>query len=287
MLLGMVVGCRPPVPSAVSLAASAPPAARLAAVDVPDGERLAFALRVGPFDGGRAEITASPATSRPDRRLLRVRVSSRGVAGRRRLDDRTWVDGATGRPVRSISHLAAAGEASSVETLFDPSSSSIDVVERRGRAVRRARQVAPGGGLAFNLPSALHAVRAWSRGEARPTTVDVMARSRLWRVTVRRRGDVTLETASGAERSIQIDGLAWRARADGSPDADGEPRRFRVFLAARPDRRPLRVEIDGRLGVLRAELVGYRAGRSSSSPGIAETRAAAPVIRSTSAIAGP
>lgn len=262
-------GAHLPPPSV--LAASAPPPLDPPAPTIAPGETLVYHVTAGPFSAGHVVVVAAAApggSADPDcLALVHAHVATAGLVALfddSNADEQTWIDLDSGQPLRFHSRLGGDHSGHALDAYFHPRRGSIDLIERDGARVHRARQRIPGGGGALNIYSALYAIRAWSlRPTPRPATLDVLARSRLWRVTVQERPRVEyLSTGTGPERVVRIDGVAWRTRPDGSPDDHAAARRFRIYLRDSPSRRPVRFEVSARFGTIRAELVEYRAGRA-------------------------
>jgi hypothetical protein len=267
--LGLAVswaaGCArmPEMPPASELAASAGPALAGAPLFARAGEQMRWRVRVGPFRGGSMQLSVAP-PARIDGRavaVLRGQFATSGIASmfeNRSSDETTWLDLESGRPLRYRSHALDRGERSTVEASFAPR--AVHLVERvPGRASRRSHQRVPEGGAPLNMYAAMLAMRTWPERATGPATLSVWARSRLWRATVRLAGVVVLKTELGHLRAHRIDGVAWRVRRDGSADPDAQPRRFRLYVSADRNRLPLLVETDSRFGLVRVELVVYRA----------------------------
>jgi len=266
--LGLATSCAPgcarmpEMPPPAELAASAGPALASAPLLARPGEQMRWRVRVGPFGGGSMQLQVAP-PARVDGRpvaVLRGQFATSGIASlfeNRSSDETTWIDLATGRLLRYRSHAIDGGARSTVEASFAPG--VVRVVDRsRGRTTRRWQRV-PGDGAPLNMYAALLALRTWPERATGAVTLSVWARSRLWRATVKTPGAVMLNTALGRLRAHRIDGVAWRVRRDGSADPDAQPRRFRLYVSADQRRLPLLVETDSRFGLVRAELVVYRA----------------------------
>lgn len=274
-VFGLLAGCAvsgcaalPQLPAPERLAASAPPSLPPAPPLVRSGEEMRWRVRVGPFAAGSMRVSAAALQWLRGRRVAVVRgwFSTSGLAAMfddKASEDTTWVDLGTARPLHYRSTLSGDDGRSSLEARFEPR--SVRVVETRKPGGRRVvHQRVPDGGGALNLYAALLAIRSWH--EPRAASLSVWARSRLWRVALRRGRIESVETAMGRVRAWRIDGVAWRTRRDGSPDPEARPRRFRVYLGADRDRLPVLIETDSRLGRVRAEMVDYhRSSRSAMS----------------------
>ncbi len=132
--------------------------------------------------------------------------------------------------------FAMSGERSSVALALDGAHYAFD-----GGASRTT----PGGAALHTLHSAIGSLRAWSRGEAAPAYLWFVLRHTLYRLDVERpiRGD-----AQG-RRALEVHGIA-RA-IDGSID----PVEITIWLAATPDRTPLRFVVLANGERVSAELV--------------------------------
>ena len=287
LLASLCGACGAHLPPPSVLTASAPPPLTPPVPTIAPGERLVYRVMAGPFDAGHVVIaaatdftpgsatgssatTASVPPAEPPRclALIHAHIATAGLVALlddTRVDEDTWIDTGSGEPVRFHSRLGGDRSGHAVDAFFHPRRGAIDLIEHDGPRAHRVRQRIPGGGAALNLYSALYALRAWSLGPSpRPATLDVLARSRLWRVIVRQRPEVEyIATETGPERVLRIDGVAWRTHPDGSPDDRTAARRFRLYLRKSPGRRPVRFELSARFGTVRADLVDYRAGRTA------------------------
>jgi len=273
LVCASATGCAqlPPVPPAATLAASTAPALPPVPPLVRLGEEMRWKVHVGSFSGGSfaLQVSAEPPRRRTDGRavaVVRGRFATSGIASLfedRESDDTTWLDLETGTPLRYRSALVDDGKRSLIEARFE--TGSIELVERKAEGGhRRARQRVPDG-AAFNLYAALFALRAWPTSAAASATLSVWARSRLWRITVQRRGIEVVDGPRGRVDAYRIDGIAWRTRRGGGTDPDTQPRRFRIYLSADRDRLPVLLDTATRFGRMRAELVEYRPAAQPSA----------------------
>jgi Protein of unknown function (DUF3108) len=274
MGIGLVASCaaacarEPQLPPAAQLAARAAPPPPAGSLVLRAGEQMRWRLRVGAFGGGSMQVSSAAASRTKGRNVavVRTRFATSGLVALfddSSSDDTTWVDLDAARPLRYRSEADGDDGRSSLDALFDRD--AVRMVERRADgARRRVHQQVPGEGAPLNMIAALLVLRAWPERAASAATLSVWARSRLWRITVRRTGAALVKTPLGQRRAHRIEGLAWRTRRDGSPDPDSKSRRFRLYVSADRDRLPVLVETHSKMGTVRAELVEYRRPRGSA-----------------------
>lgn len=224
-----------PLPELVSAVMPVAPIP-LAALVLPPGESLIWSVHWKGLTVGRAEMTVSDGNVRS--RFTTDALVSTVVTIRYELE--TVLDRTAARPIRATEQLVINGETKQVAATFDGASYAID-----GRSF-----AVPGGNLGQTLHTALGALRAWAAPDARPGFLFIVHGGQLYRVDISR---PVAEELQGTK--------TLRVECRVHPD-DDKLASFAVtaWLAADPQRTPIRLEVTNAEAHITAELIDTNAG---------------------------
>jgi hypothetical protein len=222
------------------------------------GERFAVDVRLrGVMAGELAASVGTPCRLR-GKRVVPVRAAGRSTAlvGAFRdvwMDVRSLVDTDTGLALQTRTHKK-------VRTPL------LIEVERDGdryrwRKTRQGKSPVTGErilpGPAHDVQSFVAMLRGW-RPDVRPEgSAYVLVDRRLWLAEVMFRGREVLDTSTGQQPAVRVDGVAQRVGRDGKPGGKrGLP--FSLWIADDRYRAPLRFVLATKYGELQADLARYR-----------------------------
>lgn len=229
------------------------------------GEQMTFELSLRGITGGEATIGVGDPGVVEGRRQIIVssRVESAGVAAmfkEVRDEVSTTIDLETGRPVAHhaqvrfgdresvITSKFAGGRVGSFEIEYTP----------KGGTTRRIRQAMPADQAAFDIHSAIGAIRAWSAQPGETVFLYAMAGRQVWQLTLRMTGREEIETALGRHPALRIDGVARRVTREMRADPRKPARELTVWMSDDDIRLPLLTEAKTEFGAVRAELIDYQ-----------------------------
>ena len=224
-----------PLPELVSAVVPTAPI-RITALALPPGESLIWSVRWKGLTVGRAELAVTESTVRS--RFTTDALVSTVVTMQYELE--TVLDRAAARPIRATEKLALNGETKQVAATLDGASYAVD-----GRPFE-----VPGGNVGQTLHSALGALRAWAAPDARPGFLFVVHGGQLYRVDVARPVAEALQGTNALRIECRVRPV----------DDKLEPFAVTAWLAADPQRTPLRLEVKSGEAQITAELIDTSAG---------------------------
>lgn len=221
-----------PLPELVSAAIPATPLVTTA-LALPPGESLIWSVHWKGITIGRAELAVSEQGVRS--RFKTDALVSTVVSIQYDLE--TIVDRTTARAISATENLTIDGETKQVAETFDGASYAID---GDGRSFSL-----PGGNPGHTLHSALGAVRAWARPDARPGFLFIVHAGQPYRLDVAR---PVAEELQGTK--------TLRVECCVHPQTDKlEPFAVTLWLTDDPKRTPIRIEITNANEHVTAELI--------------------------------
>lgn len=221
---------------------------RLTALGLDAGELVMVAGRPGTADGHREEIIRSRAITTGLFALLKTVVD----------DVTTRIDLDTGKPLyhRTDTHVGDS-DTEGVEVAFAPGQFEIAQWKDGDRKVET--QTIPEGDSAFDLTSALMALRAWQAKPGDRASLYVLRSTMFWQTNVEFHGADSVKTKLGRFAAIRIDGVTRRIHRDGTFDDGKDARYFSMWFSDDQYRLPLLVAAKTDYGDIRMELTEYEA----------------------------
>ena len=182
------------------------------------------------------------------------------------IDDRftSWIDVATGRPLRFQTDEYASGSKTDIEH------ATVDFTGRSGDAVvvqyhlneapaKPESQKAPSPEV-WDYNAFLIALRSWEGPPGSRLALEVFRSRYLWHVEVTIHGKDKLVTDLGELPALRIDGVTYKLRRDGTRATDDSQRSFTLWISDDDGRVPLEIKAVTDYGDLRMQIVDYQPG---------------------------
>jgi Protein of unknown function (DUF3108) len=182
------------------------------------------------------------------------------------IDDRftSWVDIATGHPVRFQVDEFASGSKTDVEhALIDFASRDGDMVPVTFHLNDIAARPEPqkvSHPTVWDFNAFLLALRAWEGAPGTSHSFEVFRSRYLWHVDVTIHGKDKLVTALGELPALRIDGRTHKLNRKGVRDPDSAERVFRIWISDDEGRVPLAIRATTDYGDLKMQIVDYQPG---------------------------
>lgn len=233
------------------------PAGRSAVIP---GERFSYKMTMLGFDAGVLDMAAGQPGEVDGKQVvfMRSRASSRGVVALLKTvtDDVTvWLDLAAGTPLyhHTVSQIGGATE--EVEIKYAPG--QFDVAETIGGEKTVETQIVPDNGVAYDLTSALMAMRAWTARPGDRVKLTVLRSTMFWETHVQYQGPDSAKIGLGRFPAVRIDGISRRMTRAGVLEDGKGARHFSIWLSDDERRVPLLIAAKTDVGDIRMELVEY------------------------------
>lgn len=182
------------------------------------------------------------------------------------IDDRftSWIDVATGRPLRFQTDEYASGSKTNIEH------SVVDLAARAGDTVPvtfhvnddppRPEPQKASQAVAWDYNAFLLALRSWEGPPGSQLTLEVFRSRFMWRTEVTIRGKEKLVTELGELPALRIDGKTYKLRRDGARAPDDSERQFSMWISDDDGRVPLQIKAITDYGDLKMQIVDYQPG---------------------------
>jgi hypothetical protein len=225
------------------------------------GEQMSWELSLRDIVGGEAMMAIGNPGAIDGKRVIIVRSQVRTTGVARlwkdvRDDVTSWIDLASGDPVKHTASLKFGDKRSEVSTQFLDGGYEIDY-HRLGRNRYTKRQAMPGGASAHDGHSILGLLRAWEPEEGSRAYFYVLSGRRLWRNNVVFVGREAIKTSLGTTPALKIEGIATRLTSQLRPDRRKKPRTYTVWISDDANRVPLLTTAKTEYGQVKVELVRY------------------------------
>lgn len=273
-LVSLLVACSHPAAEPVAPAApsgTARPAAGL--VDGPPlatpGEHMQYRLSLRGVDLATYDLAIGDLTEVGGKQTIVVQGHAKvsGIAVfLANIDDRftSWVDVATGHPVRFQTDEYASGSKTDIEHAV------VDLAARSGNAVpvafhvndqvvKEETQVASQP-VTWDYNAFLLALRAWEAPAGSKLALEVFRSRYMWHVDVTMVGKEKIVTQLGELPALRIDGRTYKLDRKGARDPGSEERVFSMWISSDDGRVPLAIKATTDYGDLRMEIVDYQPG---------------------------
>lgn len=275
-LVWLVAACsNHPAPSVPAPAPAAPPAASAVAAigDAPPlatpGEHMQYRLSLQGVDLATYDLGIGEVTELDGKKAIVVQghAKVRGFASFiANIDDRftSWIDVATGRPLRFQTDEYASGSRTNVEH------SVVDLAGRTGDTVPvtyhvnddppRPEPQKASQAVAWDYNAFLLALRSWEGPPGTQLTLEVFRSRFMWHTEVTIRGKEKLVTELGDLPALRIDGKTYKLRRDGARAPDDSERQFSMWISDDDGRVPLEIRAVTDYGDLKMQIVDYQPG---------------------------
>jgi hypothetical protein len=262
-----------PAPSPTgSTPAAADPALRDGPPLATPGEHMQYRLSLQGIDLATYDLGIGDITDLDGKRAIVVQAHARtrGVAAFFAvIDDRftSWVDVATGRPLRFQADEYASGSKTDIEHAV------VDFAGRTGDTIPVHYHVndAPPHPepqkaslpVAWDYNAFLLALRGWEGPPGSRIVLEVFRSRSMWHVEVTIHGKEKRTTDLGDLPALRIDGKTYKLRRDGSRAPDDSERQFTMWISDDDGRVPLEIKAVTDYGDLRMQIVDYQPGNGA------------------------
>ncbi len=182
------------------------------------------------------------------------------------VDDRftSWVDVATGQPLRFQTDEYASGSKTDIEhSIIDLGARSGDTVPvtfhlNDAPATPEPQKVSQP--TVWDYNAFMLALRTWEGAPGTSLTFEVFRSRFLWHVDVTIHGKERLVTALGTLPALRIDGKTYKLDRKGAREHDSAERMFSIWISDDDGRVPLEIRAMTDYGDLRMQIVDYQPG---------------------------
>lgn len=182
------------------------------------------------------------------------------------IDDRftSWLDVATGRPLRFQTDEYASGGKTDVEhAMIDLAGRTGDLIPVTYHVNDAAAQPEPQQAslpVTWDYNAFAIALRSWEGPPGSQATVEVFRSRYLWHVEVTIHGKESIVTELGELPALRIDGRAYRLTRKGARAPGHAERRFSTWISDDDDRVPLQIQAVTDYGDLKMQIIDYQPG---------------------------
>jgi hypothetical protein len=182
------------------------------------------------------------------------------------IDDRftSWVDVATGRPLRFQTDEYASGSKTDIEHAV------IDIAARTGNTIPvtfhlndappRDEPQTSSQAVVWDYNAFLLALRGWEGPPGSALALEVFRSRFLWHVDVTIHGKETIPTELGDLPALRIDGRTYKLSRKGARDPESAERVFSMWISDDDGRVPLEIRATTDYGDLKMRIVDYQPG---------------------------
>jgi hypothetical protein len=183
-----------------------------------------------------------------------------------KIDDRftSWVDVATGRPLRFQTDEYSSGSKTDIEhavvDLAGRTGDTISVTFHVNDAPPRDEAQKASQPVVWDYNAFLVALRSWEGPPGSALSLEVFRSRYLWHVDVKIHGRETLVTELGDMPALRIDGRTHKLSRKGVRDPESAERTFSMWISDDDDRVPLEIRATTDYGDLKMRIVDYQPG---------------------------
>jgi hypothetical protein len=272
--LSLLVACANHTgPSAPAPASGADPKPAAALRDGPPlatpGEHMQYKLSLQGVELASYELTIGDITEVAGKSAIVVQGHAKTmgfVSFIATIDDRftSWVDVATGHPLRFQTDEYASGSKTDIEhaviDLAGRTGNTISVSFHLNDAPPRDEPQLSTQPVAWDYNAFLLALRAWEGAPGSAQSVEVFRSRYLWHVDVTIHGKDTLSTELGELPALRIDGRTYKLDRKGVRDPGSAERKFSMWISDDDGRVPLEIRATTDYGDLKMQIVDYQPG---------------------------
>jgi hypothetical protein len=233
------------------------------------GEHMQYKLSLQGVDLATYEIGIGEISDLDGAQTITVQGAAKTtgfVAFLAKIDDRftSWVDIATGRPVRFETDEYASGSKSDVEhAVVELGKRADDAVPvhfhvNDKAATTEAQHVSQP--VVWDYNAFMLVLRSWETPIGQPRSFEVFRSRWLWHVDVTIHGKEKLVTELGDLPALRIDGSTYKLDRKGVRDPGSPERHFTMWISDDDGRVPLEIKAVTDYGDLRVQIVDYQPG---------------------------
>ena len=182
------------------------------------------------------------------------------------IDDRftSWVDVATGRPLRFQTDEYSSGSKTDIEhavvDLAGRTGDTVLVTFRLNDAPPRDEPQKASQPVVWDYNAFLLALRSWEGPPGSALSIEVFRSRYLWHADVKIHGKETLVTALGELPALRIDGRTYKLSRKGERDRESAERTFSMWISDDDGRVPLEIRATTDYGDLKMRISDYQPG---------------------------
>ncbi|HEU4732767.1 MAG TPA: DUF3108 domain-containing protein [Kofleriaceae bacterium] len=233
------------------------------------GEHMQYRLSLQGVDLASYDLVIGDITELGDRRAIVVQGHARTTgfaAFIATIDDRftSWVDVATGRPLRFQTDEYASGSKTDIEHAV------IDLAGRTGDVVPvtfhvndtppRPEPQTVSQPVVWDYNAFLLALRTWEGAPGSALAMEVFRSRWMWHVDVKIHGKEKLVTELGELPALRIEGRTYKLDRKGARVRDSAERSFTMWVSDDDGRVPLQIKATTDYGDLKMQIVDYQPG---------------------------
>ncbi len=229
------------------------------------GESIAWVLTYRGVEGGRAQIAVGAPDVVGGQRVVALsgEAETSGLfALVRRVKDITssWIDAATGVPLRTRADGLLFGKETIVDVTWFPGDPRAELLireEKRPERIDKRRMPSP---HMHDPLSAILMLRGWDFPAGGKVRFYTLGGERLWRTDMTVEGRETIRSKLGKRAAIRVHGVSQRMTAGLADDTSKPARVYTVWFSDDAQRVPLKVVAETEYGDVVVEAVTYRPG---------------------------
>jgi hypothetical protein len=245
------------------------PAAKLADGPplVTPGEHMTFRLALRGIELASYELAVGDTAELAGKKTIVVQSHAKtvGIGALVKVDDTfsSWVDVATGRPLRWVCDEYASNGSDKERTEADLAARSGDTIPLLFHLNDDPPKPEP---QHVSLPDVwdynafLVALRSWEGPKGATMTAEVLRSRYLWHVDMKIGDKTQLHTELGDFPALRLDGHTYKLGRDGKRFPDSDERDFSVWISGDDGRVPLRVTARTDYGDIEMQIVDYQPG---------------------------
>jgi hypothetical protein len=176
----------------------------------------------------------------------------------------SWVDVATGHPLRFQTDEYASGSKTDIEhaviDLAARSGNTVPVTFHANDSPPRDEPQTSSQPVTWDYNAFLLALRGWEGPPGSALALEVFRSRYLWHVDVTIHGKETIATELGDLPALRIDGRTYKLSRKGARDPDSAERVFSMWISDDDGRVPLEIRATTDYGDLKMRIVDYQPG---------------------------
>lgn len=176
----------------------------------------------------------------------------------------SWVNVATGRPVRFQTEEYASGSKTDIEysvvEVAARANNQVPVTSHVNEQQVKAEMQTASLPVTWDYNAFLLALRAWEGPPGSRQSLEVFRSRYMWHVDVKIHGKEKVVTALGELPALRIDGTTYKLDRKGQRDPNSEERVFTIWISNDDGRVPLQIVATTDYGDLKMTIVDYQPG---------------------------
>jgi hypothetical protein len=234
---------------------------------VTPGEHMTYRLALQGIELASYEIAVGDTSEVAGKQTIVVQSHAKtvGIGALVKVDDTfsSWIDVATGRPVRWVCDEYATNGSDKERTDANLAGRTDDTVPIQFHLNDEPPQSEP---QKVSMPDVwdynafLVALRSWEGPPGATITAEVLRSRFLWHVVMKIHGKQQLHTDLGDLPALQLDGHTYKLGRDGKRLSDSDERDFRIWISDDDGRVPLQITAKTDYGDIEMKITDYQPG---------------------------